>query len=74
MGHELTGRVFPQLSLSFLLGRLTQHYVDFGTITRLADIGNLTAQGMIPEAAVQLRQGTVTSVLYLVYFGIGLFV
>ncbi|GLB39978.1 putative P-loop containing nucleoside triphosphate hydrolase protein [Lyophyllum shimeji] len=72
LAAAIAGAAQPSMSLFF--GRLTQDYVTFGTVTRLADAGNSTAQALVPEAAARFRHGAALNASYLTYLGLGMFV
>jgi ATP-binding cassette subfamily B (MDR/TAP) protein 1 len=55
--------------MSLLFGRLTQDFVNFSSLTNLADGGDPVAQAQIPAAAASFRSSASKNAAYLTAIG-----
>ncbi|KAF9557590.1 P-loop containing nucleoside triphosphate hydrolase protein [Agrocybe pediades] len=60
--------------MTLLFGRLTQDFINFTQVIRLANAGSTEAQESIPAAAHAFRVAAAKNASYLVYIGVGLLV
>lgn len=59
--------------MSLLFGRLTENFVEFGTVIQQSNLGNATAQAELPGAAASFRRASALNASYLTYIGTWLF-
>jgi ATP-binding cassette subfamily B (MDR/TAP) protein 1 len=55
--------------MSLLFGRLTQNFVDFGSIITRANDGDSAAQAELPAAAASFRSAAASNAGYLTVIG-----
>jgi len=55
--------------MTLLFGRLTQDFITFTQVVRLADLGDAASEAAVPAAAHAFRDSAAKNASYLVYIG-----